>query len=247
MTDKLKPVRPRIVIDETEGPGGTPLKQCFFMSTDLDGAYNIYDSKARLLAAYVVSGSDFNLTVDSVHFFISGFAIDDVAASGSFSLGHHKHLRATDDFEPDGSFQASSGPGAPGDEESVSAVPPAGAVVINGVQGTSDKDKLKEMYFVKDPGPNNTWNLYNKKGKWIESGIQSGVDFNFQHDSYITQGGQSMKIVWTVTNFVITTEAASGSWTNSDPDPSITGEQGGSFQGSSGPGADPETASAASA
>ena len=247
MTDKLKPIRPRIVIDETEGPGGTPLKQCFFMSTELEGAYNIYDSKARLLAAYVVSGSDFNLTVEGAHFFISGFAIDDVAASGSFSVGHHKHLRAAGEFEPDGSFQASSGPGDPAEDdvESVAPAPPPGAIVINGVLGTSDKDKLKGMYFMLAPGPVTTYNLYNKSGKWIESGIQSGIVFTFPHDSFVSGGGQSQKIVWTITDFVISSTAASGKWTNTDP--SITGEQGGSFQASSGPGADPEAVSAASA
>ena len=253
MTDKLEPVRPRIVIDETEGPGGTPLQQCFFMSTDLEGTYNIYDSEARLLAAYIVSGADFNLTVNNVHFFIYKFEIDDNAASGSWRIGHHKHAPGADDLEQDGgTFQASSGPGVPtgGDVESVSAEPPPGAIVINLVRGTSDKDKLKGMYFLpvpNNPGPTPTYNLYNKKGKWIETGIQSGIIFTFQHDSYTTGGGQSVKIVWTVTDFLITPEAASGNWTNTDQ--SITAEpESGSFQASSGPGAEEEeAASAASA
>jgi len=252
MTDKLKPVRPRIVIDETEGPGGTPLQQCFFMSTDLEGAYNIYDSEAKLLAAYVVSGADFNVTVNNVHFFISKFEIDDNAASGSFSIGHHKHVEGAADFEPDGSFQASSGPGVPTDDEveSASAEPPPGAIIIKHVRGTSDKDKLKGMYFLpipNNPSPTPTYNLYNKKGKFIETGIQSGIVFTFPHDSYTTGGGQSVKIVWTVTDFVISDEAASGNWTNNDQ--GITAEpESGSFQASSGPGADEEeAASAASA
>ena len=251
MSDNIAPIRRKIVIDKTEG-GGKQLEQCFFLPTEVEGAYNFYDPLGNLLTAYVVAGEDFNFTVDDVHFRIRDFKINKAAASGHWRVGGRDEVPKTDarggsPDEPEGSFQASSGPGVPtaDDDESVSAEPPPGAIVIKTVEGTSDSDKLKGMYFLPDPGPNNTYNLYNKKGKWIESGIQSGVVFTFQHDSYTTGGGQSQKIVWTVTDFVITSTAASGKWTNTDP--SITAEQGGSFQASSGPGADTEAASAASA
>jgi hypothetical protein len=115
MTDKLKPVRPMIVIDEMSS--GNQLKRCFFMSTDLDGAYNMYDSEARLLAAYVVAGEDFSLTVNHAHFFISKFKIDDIGASGSWSIGHHKHPREAMMLEQEGTFQASSGGGGNAEQE----------------------------------------------------------------------------------------------------------------------------------
>lgn len=250
MSDK-KPIKP-IVIDEVKevkGKSGIDLKYCFFLPTEIEGFYNFFDEHGRTLATGVSSNKPFPFILDGHAWTIQMGDINDQVASGNWSNSaptpiNPPHTDPNSGDEQEGSFQASSGPGVPaGDEdESVSAEPPPGAIVIKGVLGTSDSDKLKGMYFMPD---GNTYNLYNKKGKWIESGIQSGIVFTFQHDSFMSGGGQSQKIVWTITDFVITSTAASGKWTNTDP--SIAGEQGGSFQASSGPGADPEAVSAASA
>ena len=242
----LEPVAERIVIrhaPDKHGDTGGMLVGCFFLpSPRVKGFFNFYDKKGETLATGISSNKPFPILLGEIAWTLE-CTIDDQGANGVWM-----NTAPGITEEQDGSFQASSGPGdvpAESEGDGVSATPPPGAVVINSVLGTSDSPKLKQMYFVKDSGPNNNWNLYNKNGKFIESGIQSGVDFTFQHDSYTTGGGQQVKIVWTVTDFQITPQAASGSWTNTDPGP--TGEQGGSFQASSGPGADPETATAASA
>jgi hypothetical protein len=240
--NELQPIRKKIVVDHTHnkhGDTGGMLQGCFFLPTGIKHFFNFYDQDGQTLATGVSSERPFPILLGDLAWTLE-CTIDDQQASGSW-----RNNGPSIADEQDGSFQASSGPGAEGEGESVSAEPPVGAVVINTVLGSSDKDKLKGMYFMQDPGPNNTWNLYNKNGKWIESGIQSGIGFTFQHDSFHPPGTNSQKIVWTVTDFVITAQAASGKWTNTDP--GIAGEQGGSFQASSGPGADPEAASAASA
>ena len=243
--EPFEPIRNPIVIrnaHDKNGNTGGMLKGCYFLPSELKGFFNFFTPKGKTLATGISSGRSFPILLGDLAWTLE-CTIDDQGATGIW-----RNTAPGIGQEQDGSFQASSGPGdvpAESDGESVAVTPPPGAVVINNVLGTSDSPKLKQMYFVKDPGPNNNWNLYNKNGKFIESGIQSGADFNFQHDSYTTGGGQTVKIVWTVTEFVITPQAASGSWTNTDP--GSTGDQGGSFQASSGPGADAEAASAASA
>jgi hypothetical protein len=239
--NELQPIGKRIVINHThnrKGNTGGMLEGCFFLPTGLKDFFNFYNQRGETLATGVSSDKPFPILLGELAWTINMGKIDDMVARGDW---HNNGPDLSD--EQDGSFQASSGPGE--DVDSVSAEPPPGAVVINTVLGTSDRDKLKGMYFMKDPGPNDNWNLYNKNGKWIESGIQSGIGFDFQHDSFRPPNTNPQKIVWTVTDFVITAQAASGNWTNTDP--GIAGEQGGSFQASSGPGADPEAASAASA
>lgn len=222
MNDKPKPVRAKIVIDHV-GKGGRQLMDCFFLPTHPDGAFNLYNSEATLLAANIVSGQDFNFTVGGVHFKIDGFIIDDRAASGHWKI-HGDELIA----EPEGSFQASSGGGVEDEVTSAVADAPVGAIVIDKVSGTSDKDKLKDCYFTVS---GTTYNLYSKNGKLLQSGISNGTNFSFNHDK---NPGSGAEINWTVTNFLISQTEASGNWTNTDP--SITAVQEGSFQASSGGG-----------
>jgi hypothetical protein len=101
---------------------------------------------------------------------------------------------------------------------------PAGALDIDTVTGTSDKDKLKNCYFVVS---GTVWYLYNKNGVLLTTGNTNATTFTFDHDAKASGG----KITWTITNFSISTTAASGSWSNND---SQKREQGGSFQASSG-------------
>jgi hypothetical protein len=235
MDDKLKSVRERVVINETSD-GGSQLMECFFLPGNVHGAYNLYDPEANLLAANVVSGQEFNFTVEGVHFKIHDFKADDIAASGKWKT----HDDPTGDTG--GSFQASSSGGADTDTDAISDVAPpapAGAITMQTVTGTSDKAKLATCYFMQ-VGTTNTYNLYNKNGGLLASGLTNGNNFGFEHDALTP----TTKINWSITQFAISSTAASGSWSNNDP--SATAAQGGSFQASSSGTLDP-VANAASA
>jgi hypothetical protein len=226
----IAPIRQRIVIKKISGNGGKDLHDCYFLPTAVDGVYNLYDERSKILAADIVSGQNFNFTVDKVHFDIRDFKIDNAMAEGKW-----KNNAPSPGEEQDGSFQAQVGGGvetAGIAEASVVSDAPAGAIVIDTVTGGSDKDKLKKCYFLAD---GTQYDFYKKDGTELASGLTSGTNFNFTKDS----------INWTVTNFVISSTAASGTWSNPD---SITAEQDGTFQAQVGGGAgEDESASAATA
>lgn len=104
MSDNITRIRQRIVIRHTHG-GALQLHHCFFLPTDLEGAYNAYDHTGKLLAAYVVDGQNFNFTVDDIFFNISGFRINEVDGHGNWNA---PALSA----EKDGTFQAHADGGA---------------------------------------------------------------------------------------------------------------------------------------
>lgn len=118
MSDKATPVRPRIVIHKTEPPDsihGKALHECFFLraADDLEGIFNLYRPNGKILAANVVSGQDFNFTIEQIHFNVGEFFIDESKAHGTWSGGPEAD---------DGSFQATAGVGGDEDaEESASA------------------------------------------------------------------------------------------------------------------------------
>jgi hypothetical protein len=120
MSDRIAPVRPRIVIDKTEPPEsdhGKSLHQCFFMATDVDGVYNLYSPNSKIVAANLVTGQNFNFTVDNIHFDITEFTIDKSNSSGNWESN-----KAADPDEEGGSYQAQAGVGADDDgEENASA------------------------------------------------------------------------------------------------------------------------------
>lgn len=247
--DPIKPIRQPIVIDQVrEGTGrsGNDLKRCYFLPTDMDRFYNFFDEHGSTLATGVSSGTPFPFLLHGHAWTITLGDITHFVASGSWNNNAPAPSGGSaPDAEQDGSFQASSNGGVETDAitESVSATPPSNAVVIEGVSGTSDKDKLKDCYFLASSG---AWNLYNKKGNVLKTGISSGQDFSFDHD----KNGNNTTITWTVTNFVISTldsiTTASGNWTNTDP--TLVNEQSGSFQASSSGGAaEDEAACGASA
>ena len=109
---------------------------------------------------------------------------------------------------------------------------PTGALVI-AATGTKDKTKLDDCYFTVS---GTTWTLYNKGGNSLTSGQTNVTTFSFQHDAQ--KQNPSNKITWTVTQFSITSSAASGSWSNDDEPDAAEGPQSGSFQASSGGGID---------
>jgi hypothetical protein len=248
--DPLKPVRRPIVIDEVreeKGKTGRDLKHCYFLPTDIKGFYNFFDEHGRTLATGVSSDKPFPFLLDGHAWTIQMGTINDLVASGSWTNNAPAPINPGSGpaAEQDGSFQASSSGGVEPDAmaEDVADTPPSNAVVIEGVEGTSDKDKLKGCYFLASGG---AWNLYNKKGGVLKTGISSGNDFSFDHD----KDANNTTITWTVTDFVISTQdlitTASGNWTNTDP--TIVNEQSGSFQASSSGGiGEGEVASGASA
>lgn len=247
MSDK-DPIKPIVILEvkPQTGKSGNELKDCFFMPSEIEGFYNFLDKHGRTLATGVSSDSSFPFLLDGHAWTIEMGRMTDVHAHGSWSNSAPAPIGSGPAAEQDGSFQASSSGGAEPDAitESVSATTPTGACVIDGVSGTSDKDKLRECYFVQS---GTTWNLYNKHGVLLQSGISSGNDFTFNHDK---NPGNNNTISWTVTSFTISTQdsitTASGNWTNNDP--SIVDEQSGSFQASSSGGAgEGEMASGASA
>ena len=122
--------------------------------------------------------------------------------------------------------------------------PPPGAITMTAT-GTSDKSKLDDCYFMQvvviSP-PSTTYTLYSKNGNVLKTGLTSGNNFNFDHDKQNPSNPSSAKINWQITNFVISPTAASGSWSNDDPN-LTAGPQSGSFTASSGGGIDPVSAS----
>ena len=247
--DPIKPIREPIIIDQVHaerGKSGNDLKHCFFLPADIDGFYNFFDEHGRTLATGVRSGTSFPFLLHGHAWTITLVDISHFVASGGWNNNAPAPIGYPgSDAEQDGSFQASSSGGVVPDAitENVSATPPSNAVVIEVVTGTSDKDKLKGCYFLASGG---AWNLYNKKGNVLKTGISSGTDFSFDHD----KNGNNTTITWTVTSFVISTQdlitTASGNWTNTDP--TLVNEQSGSFQASSSGGVPTdEVASGASA
>jgi hypothetical protein len=78
------------------------------------------------------------------------------------------------------------------------------------------------------------FNFYDQKGQTLATGVSSAKPFPILLGDF----------AWTL-ECTIDDQNANGSWKNNGPD--LSDEQDGSFQASSGPGADPEAASAASA
>jgi hypothetical protein len=228
----IKPIRQPIVIHKaqtTDGRKEKDLPDCFFLPTEIEGFFNFFDKHGRTLATGVSSGNSFPFLLDGHAWTIFDFTIDDLAAGGNWS---NNADGPAPDIEQDGSFQASSsGGGAVEDDAVVEDDPPPGAIEIKTVTGGADKDKLKKCYFLAD---GSVYDFYSKNGVELASGLTSGNDFSFTHDS----------ISWSITSFVINSTSASGNWTNPDE---ITNEQDGTFQASSSGGVDEETASAASA
>ena len=246
--DPIRPIRQPIVIDQVhEGTGrsGNDLKRCYFLPTDMDRFYNFFDEHGSTLATGVSSGTPFPFLLHGHAWTITLGDITHFVASGSWNNNAPAPSGGSaPDAEQDGSFQASSNGGVETDAitENAAVAPPAGAVVISGVSGTSDKDKLKDCYFLAN---GTSWDLYNKNGVLLKSGITSGNGFTFDHDK-----NNNITISWTVSNFVISTQdsitTASGNWSNTDPH--ITDAQEGTFQASSSGGVDTgEVASGASA
>jgi hypothetical protein len=213
----LTPIRDKIVIHATTG-GGNELHNCFFLPADVAGYYNFYDQRGRTLATGVRSGESFPFLLDRVAWMITGFTIDRVAATGDW-----RNNRPSPTAAQDGTFQAESGGGEEeGDAEPLGTIP-SNAIEINKVTGGADKDKLKHCYFL-PAATTSQYDFYSKNGNLLASGLSSGNGFSFTHDS----------INWTVTNFVIDAEAASGNWSNPD---AIENAQDGTFQAESGGGA----------
>src|SRR5690349_9310847 len=101
MSDRLAPIKKPIVINKTDPPeSGKVLHQCFFLPSDIEGVYNLYKQNGKIVAAGLVSGQDFNFTVDGHHFDISDFTIDNENGRGNWSDGFE---------QDDGSFQATAG------------------------------------------------------------------------------------------------------------------------------------------
>ena len=228
----ITPIRPKIVIEKItrNGPGsGDQLYNCYFLVTDTTGVYNLYNQESNILAANIVSGQNFNFTVEKVHFNIHDFVIDDTFAKGHWSGNPLSN-------EPEGTFQAGSGPGEEigdvGEEKVVRPKPLVDPIEIKNVTGGSDKDKLKKCYFM--PTGSSKYSFYDKDGNLLASGLTDGKDFSFPHD----------KVTWKVTKFVISDSAASGDWSNPN---NFSDDQEGTFQASSGPGVPVDTATAASA
>jgi hypothetical protein len=229
----LKPIRRPIVINQVhnlKGDSGNDLKGCYFLPSDIKDFYNFFDEHGRTLATGVSAGMPFPILLDHHAWTMELTSINDLVASGSYNNNAPSAIgRAGSEAEQDGSFQASSSGGVEPDAiaEDVADTPPSNAVVIEGVTGGPDKDKLKGCYFLQSGG---AWNLYNKKGGVLKTGINSGDDFSFDHD----KNGDNTTITWSVTEFVISTQdlitTATGHWSNPD---SITADQDGTFQASS--------------
>jgi hypothetical protein len=235
MNDNISPSSPKIAIYHTTGERGKPLHHCYFQQAPnhLEGVYNFFTPGNKIRAANIVSGQDFNFTIDDLNFHVVKFHIDESGACGDWSIDENA-------AEPEGTFQAQSGVGDLTDDDKKESADtrPTDAILIhdNMVTGGSDKDKLKHCYFV-PTAPGGPYDFYSKHDILLQSGLTSGTDWSFTHDS----------IDWSVTNFVIDDEEASGDWSNPD---NLTNEQDGTFQAQSGGGPvgeEEESASAASA
>jgi hypothetical protein len=225
----LRPIRDKIVIHTTTG-GGNELHNCFFAPADVEGYYNFYDRHGRVLATGVRGGEPFPFLLDRIAWTITLLSIDPLVATGDWQNNLPNVTNAQD-----GTFQAESGGGQEGDDVEPSGTIPSDAIEIKTVTGGADKDKLKHLYFL-PAATTGQYNLYSKDGNLLASALTNGNGFSFPHDS----------ITWTITNFVIDDESASGNWSNPD---GIENAQDGTFQAESGGGAGEgdEAASAASA
>jgi hypothetical protein len=225
----LRPIRDKIVIRTTTG-GGNELHNCFFLAADVEGYFNFYDQHGRTLATGVRSGENFPFLLDRVAWTITGFSIDRIAATGNWQNNLPSVTNAQD-----GTFQAESGGGQDEGDAEPSCTIPSDAIEIKTVTGGADKDKLKHCYFL-PAATTGQYDLYSKHCNLLTSGLTNGNGFSFTHDS----------ITWTITNFAIDDESASGDWSNPD---GIENAQDGTFQAESGGGAGEgdEAASAASA
>ena len=231
------------IVHDVVGKSGKDLQYCFFLPSEIEGFYNFLDEFGRTLATGVSSNHPFPFLHDGHAWTINNFLINDQRASGNWSNSAPTPLQPPgpgqgSGEDQDGSFQASSSGGVVPEaatEVKAEAAPvlPVGAIEIKTVTGGSDKDKLKGCYFMYG---GTTWSLYNKSGDLLQSGFTSATSFTFNHDSNKPNG---TKITWTVTSFAISATAASGNWSNPD-DPTVTGEQDGTFQASSSGGVEPE-------
>jgi len=111
----LKPIRNRIVIDKTS-KGGNDLTNCFFLPTEVEGFYNFYDKHGQILATGVSSDRPFPFLLDRTAWTIHGLKIDKLAAHGEW-----ENNAPLPTAGQDGTFQAQSGGGAAGDDESTYA------------------------------------------------------------------------------------------------------------------------------
>ena len=117
-------------------------------------------------------------------------------------------------------------------------------IKIDSVNGGKDKDELKGCYFLPTATPD-VYNFYSKTGTLLASNVFSGATFSFMlpsHQSY----------TWTIPNpapgseqFSINTQAARGSWFNTDPSP--MNDEGGTFTAQATGGADDGEESASTA
>lgn len=110
-------------------------------------------------------------------------------------------------------------------------------IKITTVTGGKDKDMLKGCYFLPSTTVSDAYDFYDTNNNLLESNI-TGTSFDFPLGVY----------EWEIENLVISTTAASGDWSNNNPNP--TGEEDGTFQAQAGGGIDPdqdEDAAAASA
>jgi hypothetical protein len=219
----LKPLKEKIVIDQTTD-GGKDLHNCFFMPSDVEGYYNFYDRHGRVLATGISGNTPFPFLLDGIAWSIHKLQIDPSKASGEWR--NNVTVSATNvgpSNAQDGTFQAESGGGQEEEDAEPSCTIPSNAIEIKTVTGGADKDKLKHCYFV-PAATTGQYDFYSKHCNLLASGLSSGNGFSFTHDS----------ITWTVTNFVIDDEEASGNWSN--PDEIVNGQDG-TFQAESGGGA----------
>lgn len=211
------PIRDKIVIHTTTG-GGNELHNCFFLPADVQGYFNFFDRHGRVLATGIRGGETFPFLLDRIAWTMTMLSIDRVAATGDWTNNLPSSAAAQD-----GTFQAESGGGQDEGDAEPSCTIPADAIEIKHVTGGADKDKLKHCYFV-PAATTGQYDFYSKNCNLLASGLSSGNGFSFTHDS----------INWTVTNFVIDDESASGDWSNPD---GIENAQDGTFQAESGGGA----------
>ena len=213
------PLEDRIVIDQTS-EGGGDLFNCYFVpSTEVEGFFNFHDPSGRILATGINDDTPFPFLLDGIAWTIHKIKIDKRHAKGEWRNNVPKFAQSQD-----GTFQAESGGGADGEEVHVLACThPADQIEIRTVTGGSDKDKLKNCYFLPTTSPG-VYDLYDNGCKLLKSGLKNGKNFDFAHD----------KINWSITNFKIDDTQASGDWTNPD---GFANEQNGTFQAESGGGA----------
>ena len=109
---------------------------------------------------------------------------------------------------------------------------------IDNVQGGSPQDQqaLKRNYFL-GTGVNDTYQFFDPGDDLIPTEpavVATGVVFQFKLK-------EMPEVTWTITNFDINDDSASGNWTNTHK----TDNEDGHFQAQSGPGAEETVSSAA--